>query len=56
MKEVDAFEARVIGIKKLIIGRINYGRDRLLTDFNGTRTHNYLVCKRTLNHLSNLAK
>ena len=27
-----------------------------LSDCNGTRTHNYLACKRTLNHLAKLAK
>ena len=27
-----------------------------LSDSNGTRTHNHLVCKRTLNHLAKLAK
>ena len=25
-----------------------------LSDCNGTRTHNHLVCKRTLNHLAKL--
>ena len=28
----------------------------LLSDCNATQTHNYLVCKRTLNHLAKLAK
>ena len=27
-----------------------------LSGFNGSRTHNHLVCKRTLNHLGNLFK
>ena len=27
-----------------------------LSDSNGIRTHNHLVCKRTLNHLASLAK
>ena len=27
-----------------------------LSDCNGTRTHNHLVCKRTPNHLAKLAK
>ena len=27
-----------------------------ISDGNGTRTHNHLVCKRALNHLANLAK
>ena len=27
-----------------------------LSDCNGTRTHNHLVCKRTLNHLAKLVK
>ena len=27
-----------------------------LSDCNGTRTHNHLVCKRTFNHLAKLAK
>ena len=27
-----------------------------LSDYNGTRTHNHLVCKRTLNHLAKMAK
>ena len=27
-----------------------------LDDCNGTRTHNHLVCKRTLSHLAKLAK
>ena len=27
---------------------------KLISDCNGTRTHNHLVCKRTLNHLPKL--
>ena len=27
-----------------------------ISDYNGTRTHNHLVRKRTLNHLAKLAK
>ena len=27
-----------------------------LSEWNGTQTHNHLVCKRTLNHLAKLAK
>ena len=27
-----------------------------LSDSNGTRTHNHVVCKRTLNHIAKLAK
>ena len=27
-----------------------------LSDCNGTRTHNHLICKRTVNHLAKLAK
>ena len=34
MKEVDAFEAKAIGIKELIIGTINYDCNRLLTDLD----------------------
>ena len=30
--------------------------NELLSDCNGTRTHNHLVHKRTLNHLAKLAK
>ena len=26
-----------------------------ICDYNGTRTHNHLVCKRTLNHVAKLA-
>ena len=34
----------------------DYFRDhRVISDFNGTRTHNHLVRKRTLNHLAKLA-
>ena len=29
---------------------------KLLSDCNWTRTHNHLVCKRTLNHLAKLTK
>ena len=32
MKEVDVFEAKIIGIKELMIGRMNYDCNRLLTD------------------------
>ena len=40
-----------------ILEKINLKRlTTPLWDCNGTRTHNYLVCKRTLNHLANLAK
>ena len=28
----------------------------ILSDSNGIRTHNHLICKRTLNHLTKLAK
>ena len=28
----------------------------ILNDYNGTRTHNHLVCKQTLNHLAKLTK
>ena len=31
MKEIDAFGAKIMGIKKLIIGTINYDCNRLLT-------------------------
>ena len=31
-------------------------QDTALCDCNGTRTHNHLICKRTLNHLAKLAK
>ena len=34
MKEIDAFEAKIIGIKELIIGTINYHCNRLLTDLD----------------------
>ena len=34
MKEIDAFEAKIIGIKELIIGTINYDCNRLLTDLD----------------------
>ena len=27
-----------------------------LSEYNGTRTHNHLVCKRTFNHLAKMAK
>ena len=33
-----------------------FRKGMLLNDCNGTRTHNRLVCKRTLNHFSKLAK
>ena len=32
MKEIDAFEVKIIGIKELIVGTINYDCNRLLTD------------------------
>ena len=32
MKDTDAFEAKIIGIKELIIGTINYDCNKLLTD------------------------
>ena len=31
MKEINAFEAKVLGIKELIIGRINYDCNRSIT-------------------------
>ena len=34
MKEIDAFEAKLIGIKELIIGIRNYDCNRLLTYLN----------------------
>ena len=34
MKEIDAFKAKIIGIKELIIGAINYDCNRLLTDLD----------------------
>ena len=33
-----------------------YAQLDYLSNCNGTRTHNHLVCKRTLNHLAKLAK
>ena len=32
MKEIDAFKAKIIGIKELMIGTVNYDCNRLLTD------------------------
>ena len=32
MKEITTFEAKIIGIKELIIGTINYDCGRILTD------------------------
>ena len=34
----------------------NYPDDTTPNECNGTRTHNHLVCKQTLNHLAKLAK
>ena len=34
MNEIDAFKERIIGIKELIIGTINYDCNRLLTNLN----------------------
>ena len=34
VKEIDAFEAKIIGIKELIIVTINYDCNRLLTDLD----------------------
>ena len=54
-----------ICLSKTIINNINklheksltfVDNDRHLSDCNGTRTHNHLVRKRTLNHLAKLAK
>ena len=33
-KEIDAFKAKIIGIKELMIETINYDCNRLLTDLN----------------------
>ena len=34
MQGTDAFEAKIIGVKELMIGTINYDCNRLLTDLD----------------------
>ena len=38
MKEIDPFKAKIMGIKELIIGRINYDCNRLLINLDYQKT------------------
>ena len=42
--------------KKVFVKCSMSKRKKCLSNCNGTRTHNHLNCKRTLNHLASLAK
>ena len=44
------------GLRKLYYFKLRKCCIPRLSDCNGTRTHNHLVRKRTLNHLAKLAK
>ena len=38
MKEIDPFKAKIMGIKELMIGRINYDCNRLLINLDYKKT------------------
>ena len=47
---------RVVSNIYQLKGTIMQIENQLIKDCNGTRTHNHLVCKRTLTHLAKLTK
>ena len=52
-QELEALN-RLSKNKNLVVQKADKGNSVVLSDCNGTRTHNHLVRKRTLNHLAKL--
>ena len=53
---IDIASLTVLSCNCLLFCNCPLLKDMIFNDFNGTRTHNHLVPKRTLNHLAKLAK